>query len=220
MLHLFLSHPDARKCTRLTRVICSGEALSKSLQNEFFEALPESELHNLYGPTEAAVDVTAWQCHREDPELSVPIGRPVANTQIYILDEHGQHANIGVPGELHIGGVQVARGYLNQPDLTDDKFVADPFSQVEGARLYKTGDLAKYRNDGVIEYLGRNDFQVKIRGLRIELGEIESALSTLPEVKQAVVMAREDRENDQRLVAYCASGDSELTGPGIAPSSG
>jgi amino acid adenylation domain-containing protein len=202
MLQLFLEERGLEACTSLRRVICSGEALPYDLQERFFERL-QAELHNLYGPTEAAVDVSHWQCQPEgDPRRSVPIGRPVANTQLYILDPHGQPVPIGVAGELHIGGVQVARGYLNRPELTTKTFIPDPFRNNPGARLYKTGDLARYRPDGNIEFLGRLDFQVKVRGFRIELGEIETVLSQHPTVREVVVLARQDTPGDRRLVAY------------------
>ena len=186
----------------MKRVICSGEALPHELQEHFFDRLPGVELHNLYGPTEAAVDVTYWACKHGSPGSAVPIGRPIANTQLYILDAHLQPVPIGVPGELHIGGVGLARGYLNRPELTNEKFIANPFSNEPGARFYKTGDLTRYLPDGNIEFLGRIDNQVKIRGFRIELGEIESVLSQHPAVKEAVVLAREDAPGDQRLVTY------------------
>jgi amino acid adenylation domain-containing protein len=201
MLQIFLMAKDVEKCDSLRRVICSGEALPLDLQNRFFTRL-NTELHNLYGPTEAAVDVTYWECQRESDLRTVPIGRPVANTQIYILDSYMQPVPVGVSGELHIGGVQVARGYLNRAELTAEKFIPDPFSDNPQALLYKTGDLARYLPDGSIEYLGRLDNQVKVRGLRIELGEIESVLSQHPAVRDTVVLAREDVPGDVRLVAY------------------
>ncbi len=202
MLQLFLEDKDVEACRSLKHIICSGEALPYDLQQRFFERL-DAELHNLYGPTEAAVDVSYWQCRPEgDPSRVVPIGRPVANTQLYILDRNGLPSPIGVAGELYIGGVQVARGYLNRPELTAEKFVPDPFSKDPEARLFRTGDRVRYRSDGNIEFLGRLDFQVKVRGFRIELGEIEAVLSQHPAVREAVTLAREDVPGDKRLVAY------------------
>jgi amino acid adenylation domain-containing protein len=200
MLQVFLNHDEAASaCASVARVICSGEALPASLARQFLAQLPHVGLHNLYGPTEAAVDVTAWTCIA-DEAASVPIGKPIANTRIYLLDQHMRPAPIGVAGELYIGGVQVARGYLNQPALSEQRFLADPF--VEGGRIYKTGDLGRWRDDGAIDYLGRNDFQVKIRGFRIEPGEIDVQLATIAGVREAVVVAREDGLGSQRLVAY------------------
>jgi amino acid adenylation domain-containing protein len=202
MLQIFLNESQIGDCQHLKRVICSGEALSFELQAKFFARFAHVELHNLYGPTEAAIDVTFWECQRQTPGRVVPIGRPIANTQIYILNQQLQPVPVGVPGELHIGGVGLARGYLHRPQLTTEKFIPHPFSHQRGARLYKTGDLARYLPNGAIEYLGRIDDQVKLRGFRIELGEIAATLEQVAEIQQAVVIVREDTPGDQRLVAY------------------
>ncbi|RZI26252.1 non-ribosomal peptide synthetase [Pseudomonas orientalis] len=194
MLDVFLAHGDVGQAAGLVRVMCSGEALPGSLVRRFKQQLPGIGLYNLYGPTEAAVDVTAWNCASSDVPDNTPIGKPIANTRMYVLDEQLQPVPLGVVGELFIGGVQVARGYLNRAQLTAERFLKDPFSE---GRMYRTGDLGRYLPDGNLEYLGRNDDQVKIRGLRIELGEIQARLLEHPAVKDAVVVAREDR-----LVAY------------------
>jgi len=202
MLQVFLEQPDVAQCTTLVRVIASGEALPAALARRFYVRLPQASLYNLYGPTETTVDVTAWTCNPDSPLTSVPIGKPIANTRAYILDDGGEPVPVGVPGELFIGGVGVARGYLNRPELTAERFLDDPFAGEPGARMYRTGDVCRWLADGNIEYLGRNDFQVKIRGFRIELGEIEARLAEHPEVREAVVIAREDTPGDKGLVAY------------------
>lgn len=203
MLQAFLETPGVQACAgTLRRVICSGEALTATVQQQCWTKLPGVALHNLYGPTEAAIDVTVWPCDQKAPADPVPIGRPIANTQIYLLDNRDEPVPIGVPGELYIGGVNVARGYHKRPALTAEKFVPDPFSAEPGRRLYRTGDLARYRADGAIEYLGRLDHQVKIRGVRIELGEIESCLHQHPAVQEAVVVAQESSAGSKRLVGY------------------
>ncbi|WP_010453179.1 AMP-binding protein, partial [Pseudomonas asplenii] len=193
MLDVFLAHGDADRCASVKRVMCSGEALPGSVVRRFKTQLPQAGLYNLYGPTEAAVDVTAWDCAGpiEQTPDNTPIGKPIANTRMYLLDGQMQPVPLGVVGELYIGGVQVARGYLNRPDLTAERFLKDPFSSQAEARMYRTGDVARYLADGNIEYLGRNDDQVKIRGLRIELGEIQARLTAFPAVQEAVVVARE-----------------------------
>ncbi|PYY04936.1 MAG: non-ribosomal peptide synthetase, partial [Acidobacteria bacterium] len=201
MLQALLEVNGLEACSSLRRVICSGEALSLEVQRRFF-ARCKAELHNLYGPTEAAVDVTFWQCQAEHDQPIVPIGRPIANVTIYVLDRNLHPVPVGIPGELHIGGVALARGYLNRPELTAQKFISDPFSSAPGARLYKTGDLARYMPNGAIEFLGRIDDQVKIRGFRIELGEIEAVLHEHPAVCDARVIVREDLSGDCCLVAY------------------
>jgi amino acid adenylation domain-containing protein len=202
MLHAFLEEAEAGTCRSLRRVICSGETLSAALQQRFFARVDNCELHNLYGPTEAAVDVTYWKCRAEDESRSVPIGKPIANLHIYLLDGGGQPVPVGVSGELHIGGVGVGRGYLQRPELTAERFIPDPFSGAAGARLYRSGDLARHLADGNIEFVGRLDHQIKVRGLRIELGEIESVLSSHPEIRESVVVVQQERAEDQRLVAY------------------
>jgi amino acid adenylation domain-containing protein len=202
MLSVFLEQDGVQLCRSLRRVFCSGEMLSYSLQQRFFASLPAAGLYNLYGPTETAIDVTHWTCLRQNRYAFVPIGQPVANTQIHILDDNLRLVPAGVAGELHIGGVQVGRGYLNRPELTAEKFIPDPFSSVPGTRLYKTGDLARYHPGGIIEYLGRIDDQVKVRGFRIEPGEMKSVLDGHPQVLASVVVAHAGKDYDQRLIAY------------------
>ncbi|WP_305076412.1 polyketide synthase [Pseudoxanthomonas sp. PXM02] len=203
MLHAFLEHPDAGSCAGvLERVMCSGEALPASLVDRFHQVLPGVELHNLYGPTEAAVDVTAFACTPGVARVSIPIGKPIANTRMYVLDACGEPVPQGVAGELFIAGVQVGRGYLNRDELTAERFLRDPFAGDNDARMYRTGDLGRWLPDGNIEYLGRNDFQVKIRGFRIELGEIEARLLAHPQVSGGVVLAIPGADGELRLVAY------------------
>ncbi|HZR43847.1 MAG TPA: amino acid adenylation domain-containing protein, partial [Ktedonobacteraceae bacterium] len=215
MLQAFLQEPDLKeRCQSLRHIVCSGEALSFELQERFFASFDglNVQLHNLYGPTEAAIDVTYWECQRGQ---GVTIGRPIANTQIYILNAAMQPVPINVPGELFIGGVNVARGYHHRPELTAEKFIRDPFGTTEGARLFRTADLARYRADGAIEFLGRSDHQVKIRGFRIELGEIEAVLSQHPAIQDVVVVAREDTPGNKRLVAYLVFSEQEDRHPSI-----
>ncbi|MFF8034157.1 amino acid adenylation domain-containing protein, partial [Streptomyces sp. NPDC016626] len=206
MLEVFLAEPEAARCTGLRRVLCSGEALPAGLRDRFRAVLGGVELHNLYGPTEASVDVTAWDCATAPDTASVPIGRPVWNTRTYVLDAALTPAPPGSSGELYLGGVQLAHGYLGRPDLTAERFVADPYGP-PGSRLYRTGDVARITRDGVIEFLGRTDDQVKIRGQRIEPGEIEHALTRHPRVGSAVVSAHRDPSGDTRLAAYVTAAD-------------
>ncbi|MEU4159272.1 amino acid adenylation domain-containing protein [Actinoplanes sp. NPDC026670] len=210
MLHVFLQEDGAAGCRSLRRVICSGEALPRELQDRFFAQLP-AELHNLYGPTEAAVDVTAWACRHDGDTRPVPIGHAIANTQLYVLDPGLRPVPRGVAGELCIGGRNLARGYLNRPELTAERFAAHPFDPDPAARIYRTGDLARFRDDGAIEYLGRLDHQVKLRGFRIELGEIEHTLAGHPAVGEAIVVAR-GHAGDTRLVAYLTAGEPPTAG--------
>ncbi|GCE09111.1 hypothetical protein KDAU_64400 [Dictyobacter aurantiacus] len=202
MLQVFLEEVSSGRYSALRLVICSGEALGYDLQTRFFAKFPDIELHNLYGPTEASIDVTYWPCEREEVRQTVPIGRPIANMHTYILDAHLQPVPIGVQGNLYLSGIGLARGYFQRPETTAEKFIPHPFSSIPGERLYRTGDLARYTSDGLIEYLGRDDHQVKVRGFRIELGEIEAILSQHPNVHECVVLAREDTPGEKRLVAY------------------
>ncbi|WP_440532063.1 amino acid adenylation domain-containing protein [Variovorax sp. YR566] len=199
MLQAFLAHEGIEACTSLRRIVCSGEALSAEAQNEVFRRLPQAVLCNLYGPTEAAIDVTHWTC-RDDGRSQVPIGRPISDTQAHVLDAELNQVAAGAAGELYLGGVNLARGYLNRAGLTAERFVATE----DGARLYRTGDLVRWNAEGQLEYLGRIDHQVKVRGFRIELGEIEAQLLAQPEVREAVVVAR-DAASGARLVGYVSA---------------
>ena len=205
MLAVFLEDPAASRCGSLRRTMASGEALPFDLERRFFERLPGVELHNLYGPTEAAVDVTWWPCDAGSARGMVPIGRPIDNTRIEILERGQAKAGLGIPGELLIGGVQVCGGYPGRAGLTAERFIPDLWPDTSGARLYRTGDLARWRRAGEIEYLGRIDHQVKVRGLRIELGEIEAAILDHAAVREAVVVARESLPGEQMLVAYLSA---------------
>ncbi|SUA48103.1 Dimodular nonribosomal peptide synthase [Nocardia africana] len=200
MLSVFVAALDASgaDCTTLRRVFASGEALPAVTAQRLIE-LTGARLHNLYGPTEAAVDVTYHEV-TEDDTVAVPIGRPVWNTRVYVLDSRLHPVATGVAGELYLAGDQLARGYVARADLTSDRFVANPFGA--GERMYRTGDLVRWNSAGELEYLGRTDFQVKLRGLRIELGEIESALVAVDAVAQAVVVVRSDDRLGDQLVAY------------------
>ena len=182
--------------------VTSGEALSAELARRFQKSLPWTRLINLYGSSELSADASCYEIEDCDWETSVPIGKPIWNMQIYVLDKRGQVVPIGVIGEVHVSGEGLARGYWRRPDLTAEKFVPNPFSETAGARLYKTGDLGRYRMDGNIEYQGRIDHQVKLRGYRIELGEVEAALREHSAISEAVVLAREDEEGERRLMAY------------------
>jgi len=206
VLQIFLEEDGIERCRSIRRVVCSGEALLPEVRDRFFARI-DAELHNLYGPTEASVDVSSHACARGEP--TVPIGKPIANTRLYVLDASLQPAPIGVRGDLYIGGVGLARGYIGRPDLTAERFIPDPFASHPGERLYCTGDRARVRPDGSIEYLGRADHQVKIRGHRIELGEIEAALLRAPGVREAAVVVR-GKGGDKRLVAYVVPADAPL----------
>jgi syringomycin synthetase protein SyrE len=187
---------------QLSRVIVAGEVCPPDLVTKSAQQYPQVELFNEYGPTEGTVWASVHRCINPLSRQSVPIGRPIANTRVYILDTRGEPVPVGVMGELYIGGVGVTRGYLRRPELTAERFVPDPYIGQAGARMYKTGDIGKWLADGNLEFLGRNDDQVKIRGFRIELGEIAARLQEHPAVEEAAVIAREDAPGENRLVAY------------------
>jgi amino acid adenylation domain-containing protein len=206
MLRAFLNSGVAEKCKGLRRIICSGEALSIELARECQERIP-AELHNLYGPTEASIDVTYWNC--AESSEAVLIGKPIANNQVYVLDSEMQPVPVGIGGELYLGGAGLGRGYLQQSSLTAEKFVPNPFGKELGSRLYRTGDWVRWRANGNLEFLGRRDEQVKLRGNRIELGEIEAALRQHPFVTDAAVLVREDNRGEKRLTAYVVAGNEQ-----------
>jgi amino acid adenylation domain-containing protein/FkbM family methyltransferase len=205
MLTVLLGEPRLAECRSLRRLFCGGEALPAPQVARFYQRL-DAELVNLYGPTEASIDATYFECGRAEAErlgrAVVPIGKPLSNMEVYVLDERLSPVPFGVAGELHIGGMGLARGYLDRPDLTAERFIPHPYSRAAGQRLYKTGDVARVLSDGTIEFLGRRDEQVKLRGYRIEPGEIEAVLDAHPQLRESVVTVREDVPGDKRLVAY------------------
>ncbi len=222
LLWMLLGQPAFVQSPTLRLVFCGGEPMPLDLMERFM-AGSRAQLNNMYGPTETCIDATAWVCQAGATDIM--IGRPVGNAQAYVLDRHMRPMPLGVPGELYIGGPGVARGYLNNPDLTAERFVPCPWSVVSSQlqrttdngqrttdnRLYRTGDLARFRPDGSIEFVGRNDEQIKIRGFRIEPGEIEMVLRRHPAVEEAVVVAREDAPGDKRLIAYIVPGQEQRT---------
>lgn len=209
MLEVFLLDIQNGDCNHLEKMICSGETLKLRQVQQVKEKLPYVAIYNLYGPTEAAIDVTCYKIPDSLEGLTqIPIGFPIENTKIHILNNNRNIVPIGVIGEIYIEGVQVARGYLNKKELTEERFVKNPFDFDSPEKFYKTGDLAKWSKDGSIEYLGRIDNQVKIRGYRIELGEIEAVLDDIQDVLQSIVIAREDTDSRKFLVAYVVSGDN------------
>ncbi|MBF6482176.1 non-ribosomal peptide synthetase, partial [Nocardia cyriacigeorgica] len=211
MLEAFLAHQDMAAETSLRTVFASGEALPASLAQRL-RVLTGARLHNLYGPTEAAVDVTFHEVTDADT-VSVPIGAPVFNTRVYALDSRLRPVPVGAPGELYLSGVQLARGYAGAPGLTAARFVADPFGDQPGERLYRTGDVVRWTTNGELEYLGRTDFQVKLRGLRIEPGEIEAVLGAVDSVVRAVVVVRDDHGVGEQLVAYVVEAEPDTVTP-------
>jgi amino acid adenylation domain-containing protein len=214
VLQGLLDVPDvSTACSRIRVVDAGGEAMSRALLKRYF-AIMSADIYNICGPTETAVDALAWKCERNDHHRSVPVGRPVINNQIYILDGDGEPVPIGVGGEIYIGGVGVGRGYLNRPELTATQFLADQFRSEAGARLYRSGDLGRFDVDGLVEITGRADDQVKIRGIRIELGEIESLLSSIDGVRECAVVMRDDAPGGRGLVAYVVATDGVVLSDG------
>ncbi|MEV0266200.1 amino acid adenylation domain-containing protein [Streptomyces sp. NPDC050617] len=228
LLEAFLDEPGLDRCASLRRVLCSGQELPRTTHDRALARLPML-LYNAYGPTEASVEVTEWQCAAPAAgaelaeDVRVPIGRPVAGAETYVLDRELRPVPVGVPGELYLGGEVLARGYLGQPALTADRFVPHPYAATPGARLYRTGDLVRWRADGSLDFLGRNDHQVKVRGVRVEPGEIENVLRAHPGVREAVVIATAAPEGaaGAELVGYlvrrgAASADGSGDGSGVS----
>ncbi|MGW6412781.1 amino acid adenylation domain-containing protein [Streptomyces vinaceus] len=215
MLEVLLDRPDLHRCASLRRVLCSGQTLTPATRDRCLERLPAARLTNMYGPTEASIEVTEWDCSTVGTgdgksgahESGVPIGRPLAGVEVYVLDQQLNPCPIGVPGELYLGGVALARGYLGRPDLTADRFVPHPYAEQPGARLYRTGDLVAWRANGALDYLGRTDQQLKIRGFRIEPGEIENLARTHAGVAAAAVNATGLDGSQPRLVLYLVAAD-------------
>ncbi len=212
MLQAFLEHPQAKSCARVRRILSGGETLLPAMIDRCRELLPQARILNLYGPTETAVSVTHWPCPDSPAPDVVPIGRPGGNVRVYVLDAARRPVPRGMRGELYIAGRQVARGYLDRPGLTEERFLPDPYHDGADARMYRSGDLGRQRADGTIEFLGRDDFQVKIRGQRIELGEIEAQIALCDGVVQAAVVARDDGAGERRLVAYVVAREPDDDG--------
>ncbi|MGJ7538595.1 MULTISPECIES: amino acid adenylation domain-containing protein, partial [unclassified Variovorax] len=210
LLEVLVETEALAECAPLRRVFCGGEALSQSLVDRFRAQVPDAVLVNLYGPSEATIDSTSHVCEIHSEGMHAPIGGPIWNTQIYVLDASLQPVPAGVPGELYIAGAGLARGYLRRPGLSAERFIANPFG-APGSRMYRSGDLARWRSDGVLDFLGRADQQVKIRGFRIEPGEIEAALARLPSIAQATVIAREDIPGHKQLVGYVVPESADST---------
>lgn len=203
LLQLLLETPGFETCTSLREIYCGGEAIPVNLPQRLRERLPPPlAFYQCYGPTEASISITYWLYYDDDTRQSLPIGKPITNMQAYVLDDHLQPVPTGMAGELCLSGDSLAYGYLESPEVTAEQFVPNPFSTRAGDRFYRTGDLARYLPDGNLEFLGRIDHQVKIRGMRIELGEVETMLGRFPGVSEAVAVVREDRPGDKRLVAY------------------
>jgi amino acid adenylation domain-containing protein len=211
MLQVMLDQPGFTQCGHIRIILAIGEVLSPALQTRILTSMPNAELTNVYGPSETSITVTAWKCERGNGRRSVPIGRPQTNIELYILDSLLQPVPIGVAGEIYIGGVAVSLGYLNRPELTAERFIRHPFRPESRECVYRSGDIARFGADGVIEYIGRSDHQLKIRGVRVELGEIEAALDRLPAVRESVVVARDDAAGEKRMIAYVVLDDQTVT---------
>ncbi|HEX8149647.1 MAG TPA: amino acid adenylation domain-containing protein, partial [Pyrinomonadaceae bacterium] len=210
-LQMFLSRRKGGSCRSLRYVFCGGEAMPLHVQSEFFQRFPATELRNIYGPTETTIDVTSWACEPVSRGLSVPIGRPIANTEIHLLDSALKPVPVGVAGELYIAGANLGRGYWRRPALTAEKFIPHPLSKDAGARLYRSGDLARRLSDGRIEFLGRIDHQVKVRGFRIELGEIDAALASNPHISECLTVLSGASAADKRIVSYIVPQGDDVT---------
>jgi amino acid adenylation domain-containing protein len=208
MLNVLLDSEDWPQCDSLRRVFSGGEELKYALQEKFFATNVYSQLINLYGPAEATIDVTSWQCQKGKEVVVVPIGYPINNTQLYVLDANLNIVPTGVPGELFVAGDGLARGYINNPELTAQRFIDNPFSSSDGSKMYRTGDIVRANEKGQIEYLGRKDFQVKIRGVRIELGDIERAIASLANISRVVVLLKDLGGGNKQLVAYLSTNAS------------
>jgi amino acid adenylation domain-containing protein/non-ribosomal peptide synthase protein (TIGR01720 family) len=211
LLEPLLEENGIEECVSLRYVFCGAEAMPVKLVDKFYQHL-QAELFNLYGPTEAAIDVTYWECEASTKRRSIPIGRPIINTQVYVLDERLRIVPKGLKGELYVGGESLAHGYWQRAGLTAERFVPHPYTRTAGARLYRTGDVVRWNDAGELEYLGRNDHQVKIRGFRIETGEIETTLLEREEVSRAVVLVREEEGRGKQLAAFIVASN------GVEPS--
>ena len=211
LLGLLLDEPGVSSCRTVRRVISGGAPLTPELKDRFFDHFNDAVLVNGYGPTEACIYAVAGTCARGDRAETVPIGRPIWNTYLYVLGPRLELLPIGAAGELYIGGAGLARGYINRPDLTAERFLPDPFAAERGARIYRTGDRVRYLPDGNLEFLGRLDDQVKIHGVRVELQEVETAIATHPLVQQVAVVARHDASGESQLVAYYVSREPPLS---------
>jgi amino acid adenylation domain-containing protein len=211
LLDALLDEPGLARCVHLQRVFCGGEPLLPALRDRFFATL-DATLHNLYGPAETTIDATCWSCMRGDVG-PVPIGRPIANVRAYVLDERLQPVPAGVPGELFIAGAGVGLGYSGRSDLTEERFLPDAFCGEPDARMYRTGDVARWRHDGQLEFLGRRDEQVKLRGVRVEPGEVEAVLTSHPAVRQAAVVAHDVAPGDRQLAAFVVTNGDTPAAP-------